>query len=77
MQADQARREADALSMLNRALLRTGHGVEELLGAGLRDLRHDLGDAAARDAVGGWAVVAARGADAPLAPEDADAGVGR
>ena len=31
VQADLARREADALSRLNRALLRTEHGVDDLL----------------------------------------------
>jgi two-component system, OmpR family, sensor histidine kinase KdpD len=72
VQADLARREADALSMLNRALLRTGHGVDELLELVCETF--DMTSATLlRATPSGWAVVAARGADAPLAPEDADA----
>ena len=71
-QAKLARREADALSSLNRALLRSGHGVDELLelvcetfGMTAATLLRVSGDEST--------VVATRGPDAPLDAAAADA----
>ena len=58
VQADHARREADALSRLNRALLRTGHGVEELLGLVCEMFAMPSATLLRADPVAGWTVVA-------------------
>ena len=71
-QADLARREADALSSLNRALLRSGHGVDDLLELVCETFAMS---AATLLRVSGdrRTVVATRGPDAPLDPAQADA----
>jgi two-component system sensor histidine kinase KdpD len=68
VQADRARREADALSMLNRALLRSDHGVDALLELLCETFAMD-----AATLLEGNVVVAARGTTPPTGPADADA----
>jgi two-component system sensor histidine kinase KdpD len=73
VRADRSRREADALSMLNRGLLRTGHGVDELLELACTTFAATSATLL-RDAPGGGAtVVAAHGERPPLRVEEADA----
>lgn len=72
LQADEARREADTLTMLNRTMLRSDQDVEALLTL----VRGTFGvDATGllRRTGSGWDVVAAVGEDPPIRPEDADA----
>ena len=71
--ADQARREADALSMLNRALLRSGHGVEALLGLVCETFTMTAASLLRADPGDGWTVVATCGPRPPLDPAEADA----
>ncbi|MEO5709290.1 MAG: DUF4118 domain-containing protein [Nocardioidaceae bacterium] len=71
VQADLARREADALSRLNRALLRTEHGVDNLM-----DLVLETFSVAAVTRLrvapdGAWTRVSTRGELPPLDPRDA------
>ncbi len=73
VQADLARREADALSRLNRALLRTEHGVGDLLDLVLETFAMTSASVLRAGPDGGWSVVATRGDAAPTRPEDADA----
>jgi two-component system sensor histidine kinase KdpD len=73
VQADRARREADALSMLNRALLRSGYGVEELLEQVCETLQMSAATLQRSSGDGGWVVVARRGVDAPEDGSTADA----
>lgn len=72
LQADEARREADTLTMLNRTLLRSEQDPETLLDL----LRGTFGATAAallRRAGPDHEIVATVGQDPPLRPEDADA----
>jgi two-component system, OmpR family, sensor histidine kinase KdpD len=73
VQADRARREADALSLLNRALLRSGYGVEELLVQVCETLQMSAATLLRSRDDGGWVVVARRGLDAPVDASTADA----
>jgi two-component system sensor histidine kinase KdpD len=73
VQADLARREADALTRLNRALLRTEHGVGDLLDLVLETFTMTSATVLRADPAGTWAVVSARGEDPPTRPADADA----
>lgn len=73
LQAGQARREADALSALNRALLRSGQGVPELLDQVCEMFSMPAATLLRARPGAGWSVVASRGPDAPRGPADADA----
>ena len=72
VQADLARREADALSRLNRALLRTRHGVDELLDLVLETFSMTAVTLLRGRADGTWTRVATRGDRPPLDVADAD-----
>src|SRR3954452_20696206 len=72
VQADRARREADALSLLNRALLRSGYGVDELLAQGCETLTMSAATLQRSRADGGWGVVASRGGHPPEDASSAD-----
>ena len=72
VQADQARREADSLSRLNRALLRTRHGVDELLDLVLETFSMTGATLLRSGNDGRWTRVATRGDRPPLDPRDAD-----
>jgi len=73
VQADLARREADTLTRLNRALLRTEHGVGDLLDLVRETFAMTAATVLRADAGGAWAVVATRGDDPPTTPAAADA----
>lgn len=73
VQADLARREADALSRLNRALLRTEHGVGDLLDLVRETFEMDSATVQRAGPDGSWTTVASRGDAPPTGPEDADA----
>jgi two-component system, OmpR family, sensor histidine kinase KdpD len=71
-QANRAQVEADTLTMLNHALLRTDHGVLALLGL-VRETFGATSAALLRRVEGGrWTNVAAVGDDPPTQPEQAD-----
>jgi two-component system sensor histidine kinase KdpD len=72
VQADLARREADALSRLNRALLRTRHGVDELLDLVLETFSMTAVTLLRGGPDGTWTRVATRGDRPPLDVADAD-----
>jgi two-component system, OmpR family, sensor histidine kinase KdpD len=72
-QADLARREADALSMLNTAMLRTGHGVDALLTLVCETFAMASASLVRKRPDGGWSVLASCGARAPREPRAADA----
>ena len=73
VQADRARREADALSRMNRALLRTEHGVGDLLDLVRETFTMTAATLLRAGQSAEWSVVALRGDAAPVRPEDADA----
>ena len=72
VQADLARREADALSRLNRALLRTEHGVCNLLDLVLETFAMQAASLLRARPDGTWSAVASRGQVPPLDPGEAD-----
>ncbi|QWZ07638.1 DUF4118 domain-containing protein [Nocardioides panacis] len=72
VQADLARREADSLSRLNRALLRTRHGVDELLDLVLETFSMTAVTLLRSGPDGTSTRVATRGDRPPLDPRDAD-----
>jgi two-component system sensor histidine kinase KdpD len=72
VQADLARREADSLSRLNQALLRTRHGVDELLDLVLETFSMTAATLLRSGPDGTWTRVATRGDRPPLDPRDAD-----
>jgi two-component system, OmpR family, sensor histidine kinase KdpD len=74
IQANQARVEADTLTLLNHAVLRTDRGVAALLGL-LRETFGATSVALLRrvDGAGGWTTVAAEGENPAADPDHADA----
>lgn len=74
-QANQARREADTLSMLNHTLLRGDHDIAALLGLVCDTFAVSSAALLSRPDAGGaeaWQVLASSGPEPPLSPEKAD-----
>jgi two-component system, OmpR family, sensor histidine kinase KdpD len=72
IQADLARREADTLTLLNRTLLRSDHGVQAVLGL----VQSTFGVRAAallRRTPDGWEILGSVGDEPPAGPDTADA----
>lgn len=70
--ADEARREADTLSMLNHTLLSSDQSVRTTLGLVCRTFDMESASLLEQDGHGSWQVKEVVGTDAPMRPEDAD-----